>query len=154
MGQQNFDQFYNGDNSFILGGSTWHWRPLHWREWGETIDARILEEQEQDQKRREAIDALVASGKPLAEAELEVDDNLTLVESMESVIKRITLYLEPGEVESFKAMVDDRTKRVTIAQLNALHVWLQEVQTPDRPTDTPAPSSPGRGKPGATSPAA
>lgn len=148
---QNFDEFYNGNNAFILGGTTFHWRPLHWREWGESIDARAAEEGRLDQERRAKIDELIKSGKLLEEAELEVDDQKTLVDSFQEVIDRITIYLEPGEIDAFKAVLEDRTKHVTIAQLNALMVWLQEVQTPDRPTNTPSPSSPGRGTPGAIS---
>lgn len=152
--QKNFDTFYNGDNSFILGGATWHWRPLHWREWGETIDARVAEEEVLAERRRARIDELIAEGKTRDEAELEVSDDETLVESFEDVIDRIAVYLEPSEVDSFKSVLNDREKRITIAQLQALMVWLQEVQTPDRPTNTPAPSSPGPGTPGAISPAA
>lgn len=149
---QNFDEFYNGNRAFILGGHTFHWRPLHWREWGTNVDARVAEEEEREKKLRAAEEKLKKEGKDADLAFLE--DEETLVENFEKVIERCSLYVEKNEVESFKATVNDPEKRITIAQLQALMVWLQEVQTPDRPTTTPSPSTPGRGKVGATSQAA
>lgn len=149
---ENFDEFYNGNRAFILGGQTFHWRPLHWREWGELIDARAAEEEEREKQLRGAEEKLKAEGKDEALALLEDDE--TLVENFEKVIARCQVYVEQNESESFKAVINDPEKRITIAQMNALMVWLQEVQTPDRPTDMPSPSSPGPGRKGATSPAA
>lgn len=152
---RNFDEFYNGDRAFIMGGQTFHWRPLHWREWGELIDRRAAEEVAEQKEREEKIEALMANGKKSrVEAEEEVDDATTLVESFQTVIERITVYLEPDEVTGFRTVLDDQEKRISIAQLNALMVWLQEVQTPDRPTETLSSSSSGPGTQGAISPAA
>lgn len=148
----NFDQYYEVDRTFILGGGVFHWRPLHWREWGETIDAEVAEEKAADARRMELIEQLIAGGKDRLTAELEVDtDDETVVASMQRVVNSIVRYLEPDDEKSFRAVVDDKEKRVTIQQLNALLVWLREVQTPDRPTTAPAASLPGPGTPGATS---
>ena len=125
---------------------------LHWREWGEIIDKRAAEEEEREKKIRAAEEELKKQGKDAALALL--DDDETLVENFEKVIDRCAVYVEPSEKDSFKAIINDPEKRVTIAQLNALMVWLQEVQTPERPTTTPTASSPGAGSTGATSPAA
>jgi hypothetical protein len=151
---QNFDEFYNGDRAFILGGQTFHWRPLHWREWGEIIDRRAAQEAAEQEERKAKIAALVEGGTPPFEAEEKVDDEKLLVESFEEVIERIVAYLEPDDVGGFKAVLEDRDKHISIAQLNALMVWLQGVQTPDRPTETLSSSSSGPGTQGATSPVA
>ena len=151
---QNFDEFYNGDRAFILGGQTHHWRPMHWREWGEIIDRRAADEAAEAVERDAKIAALVKEGKPQDEAEDIVDDEGTLVESFENVVDRIVVYLEPGDIPGFRAVLEDRDKRISVAQLQALMVWLQGVQTPDRPMETLSSSSSGPGTQGATSPAA
>lgn len=156
-GPENFDEIYNGDRAFILGGVTFHWEPVHWREWGSVIDARVAEEEEKEAKTRAEMDRLIAEGLDAVTAEERADelvDNSTLVETYEKVIERCLVYLVDSETESFTAVVNDPDKKISVAQLNALAVWLQEVQTPDRPTTTPAASSPGAGSTGATSPAA
>ncbi len=155
---RNFDEFYNGQRSFVLGGQTFHWRPLHWREWGEIIDGRVAEEVAEAAERRRKIDLLINEGLDALEAEDKVDeeseDAQTLVSSFEKVIDRIVVYLEPDEIENFRLVVNDTKKPISIALLNDLMAWLQEVQVPDRPTETPSSSSSGRGTQGATSPAA
>ena len=154
---ENFDALYNGNRAFILGGITFHWEPVHWREWGGVIDARVAEEEEKEALLKAEVARLVAEGMPAAEAEVTADETLdtsTLVETYERVIERCLVYVSNGEAESFKAVINDPEKRVSVAQLNALAVWLQEVQTPDRPTTTPSASSPGAGSTGAISPAA
>lgn len=154
---ENFDNLYNGNRAFIVGGETFHWEPVHWREWGGVIDARVAEEEEKDKRTRAEMDRLVAEGLDAVAAEQRADelvDTSTLVETYENVIERCLIYVVDDEAERFKATVNDPGKRISVAQLNALTVWLQEVQTPDRPTTTPAASSPGAGSTGATSPAA
>jgi len=154
---ENFDNLYNGNRAFIVGGQTFHWEPVHWREWGGVIDARVSEEEEKEAKRRVEVERLRAEGVAVAEAEEQADeivDDATLVETYEKVIDRCLVYIVDNEAESFKSVINDPEKRVSVAQLNALAVWLQEVQTPDRPTTTPTVSSPGAGSTGVTSPAA
>lgn len=154
---QNFDELYNGNRAFIVGGETFHWEPVHWREWGGVIDARVAEEEEKEARLRAEVDRLIAEGVDAVEAETRADetvDDSTLVETYEKVIDRCLIYVIDDEAERFKATMNDPAKKISVAQLNALAVWLQEVQTPDRPTTTPAASSPGAGSTGATSPAA
>jgi hypothetical protein len=154
---ENFDALYNGNRAFILGGITFHWEPVHWREWGDVIDARVAEEEEKEKRRKVEMERLVAEGMEATEAEVQADENIddsTLVQTYERVIDRCLVYVANGEAESFKAVINDPEKRISVAQLNALAVWLQEVQTPDRPTTTPSASSPGAGSTGAISPAA
>lgn len=153
---ENFDNLYNGNRAFILGGETFHWEPVHWREWGEVIDARVAEEEEKEAKLRAEVDKLVAEGVDAVTAEerAEEADSTTLVETYEKVIERCLVYVVDDEADRFVAIVNDPKKRVSVAQLNALALWLQEVQTPDRPTNTQPVSSPGAGSTGATSPAA
>ncbi len=154
---ENFDNLYNGNRAFIVGGQTFHWEPVHWREWGGVIDARVLEEQEKEARVKAEVERLKAEGVSAEEAEFQAEesaDDSTLVETYEKIIERCLVYVVDNEAEAFKAVINDPAKRVSIAQLNALAVWLQEVQTPDRPTETPSVSSPGAGSTGATSPAA
>lgn len=153
---RNFDEFYNGNRAFIIGGQTFHWRPIHWREWGELIDRRVADELREEEEREKKIQALVKKDKNLSreQAEVIVDDEGTVIESLESVIERTVIYLEPNEIESFKSTMNDRTKGISTAMLNDLLNWLQECQTPERPTQPPLVSSPGPGTPGAISPAA
>jgi hypothetical protein len=154
---ENFDALYNGNRAFILGGVTFHWEPLHWREWGAAIDARAAEEEEKERLLRAELERLKSEGVPEDDALLQADelvDDTTLVQTYEKVVDRCAIYINKSEAENFKAVVNDPENRVTIAQLNALMGWLQEVQTPDRPTTTPSASSSGAGNTGATSPAA
>jgi hypothetical protein len=154
---QNFDALYNGNRAFLLGGVTFHWEPVHWREWGDVIDARVAEEQEKEKRIKAEVERLVAEGVDPTEAEVQADENLddsTLVQTYERVIERCLIYIANSEAESFKAAINDPEKRISVAQLNALTIWLQEVQTPERPTITPQASSPGAGRTEATSPAA
>jgi hypothetical protein len=155
---QNFDEFYNGNRAFIIGGGTFHWRPIHWREWGEILDTRAAQQYADEAKRKERIAALVATGKGEFDAELEVDEQIdqeeTTVESFEEVIERICVYLVPEDIASFKSVANDKSKNISVAMLHGLMVWLQGVQTPDRPTETLSPSSSSPGTTGATSPVA
>lgn len=154
---ENFDTLYNGNRAFIIGGVTFHWEPLHWREWGQAIDDRAAEEEEKEKKLRAEITRLRGEGVPAEDAELQADeivDDTTIVQTYEKVLNRCTIYINKSERENFIAVVNDPDNRITIAQLNALMVWLQEVQTPERPTTVPSASSSGAGSTGATSPAA
>lgn len=151
---KNFDEIYNGDRAFVIGGQTFHWRPLHWREWGELIDRQADEEAEEAERRRQRIQAYVDQGKPEQEAEDAVDLEDKVVDNFARLVDRACIYVEPEEIEDFRRVLDDPKKRVSLAQLQEIIVWLRGVQTPDRPTMEPSASSPGPGTPGATSPAA
>lgn len=154
---QNFDEFYNGNRAFIIGGQTFHWRPLHWRAWGELIDARVADELKEEEEREKKIDALVKKSKgemSREEAAAKVDDEVTVVQTFERLIDRAVVYLEPNETESFRATMNDVNKGISHAMLSSLLTWLQEVQVAERPTLVQSGSSPGPGTQGATSPAA
>lgn len=155
---ENFDEFYNGNRAFIIGGQTFHWRPIHWREWGEILDSRAAEQYAEEKNRKDRVAALVAGGMQELDAEIQIDEEddraESTVESFEKVIDRIAVYLEPNEIESFKAVANDASKSISVAMLHGLMIWLQGVQTPDRPTETPSLSSSSPGSTGATSPAA
>lgn len=151
---RNFDETYNGQRSFVIGGQTFHWRPLHWREWGGILDADAAREAAEEKEREKKIAALVKKGIDQFEAEDQVDEQKTTIEAFERLVDRCAIYLEPAEIESFKAILNDQTKQISYAMVTDLLVWLQGVQTPDRPTETPTPSSSGPGTSGATSPGA
>lgn len=66
---------------------------------------------------------------------------------------QILLFIEAAEHEAWKALRAREDRPVTIAQLNAILLWLMEEQT-GRPTVTPSPSAVGRGRTAAISKAA
>ena len=66
---------------------------------------------------------------------------------------QILLFIQPDEHDKWKALRARDEGAVTIAQLNAILLWLMEEQT-GRPTQAPSPSAPGRTRTAATSKAA
>ena len=58
---------------------------------------------------------------------------------------QILLFLEADELDKWRQLRERDENPVTIAQLNAILLWLMEEQT-GRPTEQPSPSAPGRGK--------
>lgn len=66
---------------------------------------------------------------------------------------QILLFISPDEHDRWRALRARDDRPVTIAQLNAILLWLMEEQT-GRPTVQPSPSAPGRGRTAATSKAA
>ena len=63
---------------------------------------------------------------------------------------QILLFVSKDEHERWRALRVRDDKPVTIAQLNAILLWLMEEQT-GRPTVPSSPSDPGRGRTAATS---
>lgn len=63
---------------------------------------------------------------------------------------QIMLFLDPTETDRWTALRARDENPVTIVQLNSILTWLLEEQT-GRPTETPSPSAPGRGRTAATS---
>jgi hypothetical protein len=63
---------------------------------------------------------------------------------------QILLFISNDEHARWKDLRARDDKPVTIAQLNAILLWLMEEQT-GRPTVQPSPSAPGRGRTAATS---
>lgn len=156
---QNFDEFYNGNRAFIIGGQTFHWRPIHWRAWGEQIDRRVAEELREEEEREKRITALLKKKgneemtRDEAIVQVDAEDEQTVVATFEKLVDRAILYLEPNETESFKSTMNDLNSGVSYSMLDALITWLQEVQVNDRPTEALSSSSSGPGTVGATSPA-
>lgn len=66
---------------------------------------------------------------------------------------QILLFLAADEQDKWRELRARQENPVTIAQLNAILLWLMEQQT-GRPTVTPSPSAPGRGRTADTSKAA
>ena len=63
---------------------------------------------------------------------------------------QILLFLAQDEHDKWRALRAREDNSVMIQQLNAILLWLMEQQT-GRPTVTPSPSAPGRGRTAATS---
>lgn len=63
---------------------------------------------------------------------------------------QILLFIAEDEHERWAELRAREKSPVTIAQLNAVLTWLMEEQT-GRPTETPSPSAPGRGRTAASS---
>ena len=133
---KNFDQLHPENRSFILGGQTFHWNPLHWREFGEMVEEAVVAADEEAKLEQEAEKARERGEEP--------PKTLTIVDSYEQLIDRVCKYLEPSEVENFRAIVNDPMKRVSHLQLSELRNWLQEVSN-NRPTEQPSPSDAGLG---------
>jgi hypothetical protein len=64
--------------------------------------------------------------------------------------RQILLFLGDGEQDRWKALRKRDDAPVTVAQINAVLMWLMEEQT-GRPTEQPSPSAPGPGKTAASS---
>lgn len=139
---ENFDQVHPEDRSFILGGQTFHWQPMWWRDFGEMVEETV-KKAEAESEAAEKAEKARASGKKVP------DTSPTLVDTYEQLIEGICKFLEPSEVESFQAIVNDRTKRISHVQLTELRDWLREV-TNNRPTEQPSPSGDGHGSTGPT----
>lgn len=63
---------------------------------------------------------------------------------------QILLFVDPAEADKWRELRARDDNPVTIAQLNAILLWLMEEQT-GRPTEAPSPSAAGRTKTAATS---
>lgn len=129
---KNFDLVHPEERSFILGGETFHWQPIWWRDFGVMLEEAY---EEVSKRQREAEDA---------EKRGEESDRLTVNESYEQLIDRNVRYLVEGDGERFRALVNDPSKRISSLQLTELRDWLQEVAN-NRPTEQPSPSDAGRG---------
>jgi len=149
---ENFDQVHPEDRSFILGGQTFHWQPMWWRDFGQMVEDTVKKAEEEAEAAQAAEEAKESGGtsardkKKAAEAEAKVP---TLIDTYEQLIDGICRYLEPSEVDSFRAIVNDPAKRISHLQLSELRDWLREV-TNNRPTELPSPSDGGRGSTGPT----
>lgn len=135
---QDFDHVYPEDRSFTLGGEEFHWQPIWWRDFGAMIDETVAKAaREEKEAERKAAEAKERGEEP-------PEDDSSVVDSYEEVIDRIVKYLEPDEVDRFRAVVNNPEKKTSHLQLMMLRDWLQEV-TNKRPTELPSPSGAGRG---------
>lgn len=142
---ENFDQVHPEDRSFILGGQTFHWQPMWWRDFGAMVEETVVRAEEE----AEAAKAAEEGPKTKRGKAAEQPKVPTLIDTYEQLIDGICKYLEPSEVESFRAIVNDPVKRISHVQLTELRDWLREV-TNNRPTEQPSPSGDGLGNTGPT----
>jgi hypothetical protein len=83
----------------------------------------------------------------------DIDQNGNPNAVWEAQDKQILNFIVPEDHERWKKLRADTEKPLTIRQFNAVLEYLVGEQT-DRPTETPSPSAPGRGKRAASSEAA
>lgn len=144
--QRDFDAELSDDRTFKIGGQNFSWRYLHWREFAVWMDTEAdKEEQEarrQEAERAERIAAAVAKGD---EPPDDLPDMGTLLESYETMIERICLYLSKEDQNRFRALTSSDDVVIPQVSLRELAGWLVEQQTA-RPTGPAATSSRGRGR--------
>lgn len=143
----NFDEVFTAPREFILGGQRFQWVQVHWRTYGEFLDKQMQEVEEEQRKRDAELERLKAQAVTRGEdpEAVRVEDTGTVIESYEYVATRISQFIPKSELGRFKEVIEDRDKHISIEQLSLLLRWLQEVQTPERPTNTPEPSESGPG---------
>jgi len=118
---RNFDDMLAQDREFTVGGETFHWRDVR----PEVLTAFEPSEPEEN-------------GKPDDGAAWRLMDD------------QILLFITQDEHARWRELRARDERPVTIAQLNAILLWLMEEQT-GRPTEAPSPSAPGRTKTAVTS---
>lgn len=146
---RDFDQVHPENRSFKLAGTVFHWTPMWWRDFGEMVEENVAKLEAQVEEEAE-------NGQPQKGRRKKAEPEKkppTMVDSYQDLIDSIALYIEPSEVEGFRAIVGDKEKRVSHLQLTELRDWLREV-TNNRPTEQPSPSGDGPGNTEATSPVA
>ncbi len=136
---ENFDQVHPEDRSFILGGQTFHWQPMWWRDFGQMLEDTIVKTEKEAEAEKQINDAAEKGKAPPKGVKIP-----TLIDTFEGLIENICHFLEPSEVESFRGIVNDPAKRISHVQLTELRDWLREV-TNNRPTEQPSPSGDGLG---------
>lgn len=144
---ENFDQVHPEDRGFILGGQTFHWVPMWWRDFGQMVEDTVVKAEEQAEAMRIAEET--KDKPPKKGAKVEAPKVPTLIDTYEELIENICKFLEPSEIESFRAIVNDPAKRISHLQLSEVRDWLREV-TNNRPTEQPSPSGDGLGSTGPT----
>ncbi len=117
---KNFDEMLPTDREFTVGGETFHWRDVR--------------------------PEVLTSFEPSRNGDSPDDDNA----AWRLMDDQILLFIEPAEADRWREVRARDTQPVTIAQLNAILLWLMEEQT-GRPTQAPSPSASGRTKTSATS---
>lgn len=117
---KNFDEMLPQDREFTVGGETFHWRDVR--------------------------PEVLTSFEPSRNGDTPDDDNA----AWRLMDDQILLFIEPAEHDKWAELRARDEKPVTIAQLNAILLWLMQEQT-GRPTQAPSPSGSGRTKTAASS---
>ena len=120
---RNFDEMLATDREFTVGGETFHWRDVR--------------------------PEVLTSFEPSRNGDGPDDDNA----AWRLMDDQILLFIGKDEHDKWVSLRARDDNPVTIAQLNAILLWLMEEQT-GRPTVQPSPSDPGRGQTKGTSKAA
>lgn len=145
---EDFDRVHPENRSFKLGGETFHWAPLHWREFGEIVEREtetaIVRAREAERREKEREVEREKAEEEGREYESPKDDDYTLVSFYEELIESILNYVEPSERDRFREVVNDPGRRISHLQLTSLRDWLPEVVN-NRPMDQSSPSDAGRG---------
>lgn len=118
---KNFDDLVTKDREFKVGGETLRWHDV----------------------RPEVLSAFELSGNG---SDPEKDPSGV----WKALDEQILVFLHPDDRAKWVALREREEDPVTIAQINAILLWLVEEQT-GRPTVTPSPSDPGRGRTAASS---
>ena len=117
---KNFDEMLPKDREFTVGGETFHWRDVR--------------------------PEVLTSFEPSANGSGPEDANA----AWRLMDDQILLFIAKDEEQKWRDLRAREDQPVTIAQLNAILIWLMEEQT-GRPTEPSSPSAPGRGRTAATS---
>ncbi len=110
---KNFDDMLPQDREFTVGGETFHWRDVR--------------------------PEVLTSFEPSRNGDQPDDENA----AWRLMDDQILLFLAKDETEKWRNLRAREDNPVTIAQLNAILLWLMEEQT-GRPTQAPSPSASGR----------
>lgn len=134
---KNFDDMLAKDRDFTVAGETFQWR---------NVRPEVLTSFESSPSEEDVPDN--ASDEEKIAAKLRNDNA-----AWRLMDDQILLFLHKNDHERWRELRAREENPVTIAQLNAILVWLMEEQT-GRPTVPSSPSDPGRGRTAATSKAA
>lgn len=124
MPSKNFDDLLAADHTFTVRGVTFTWREVK-------------------------PEVLTMMGRTLENVNDEEDPNA----GWTAIDEQILIFLDPSDHDKWKELRARDEQPVTIKQINAILDYLIAEQT-DRPTQTPSPSAPGRGRTAASSKAA
>lgn len=137
------------ERTFELGGETFEWRYLHWREYSRWLDERAAAEDAEHAARQSVLnerERLIAEGK--TGDDLPAIPEETVEASFEALIGRIAKYVVKDQLDLFNEVVNDEDREIPGHLLRSLADWLLEVQT-GRPTeeaptsgDGPSPTAP------------
>jgi hypothetical protein len=114
---KSFDDLISQERTFVVRGETFTWQDV----------------------RPEVLTAFQP------EAEVDPERPETNVDIWKQLDEQISLFLVPEDRERWSKLRARDENPVTIIQLNEILTWLVGEQT-ERPSQTPSPSGPGRGK--------